>query len=90
MRGEPGEPDEVKKAHSTDQAAAHLLDFSKDFDARLLEQLVLVAVDGTHQSREAAHEFLVKLKERPDMWRRADAIVETSTGLCTKVRGLQL
>ena len=73
-----------------DQAAAHLLDFSKDFDTKLLEQFVLIAMDGTHPNREAAHEFLIKLKEHPDMWRRADAIVETSSNLHTKVYGLQL
>ena len=73
-----------------EQAAAHLLDFSKPFDTKLLEQFVLIAMDGNHPNREAAHEFLIQLKEHPDMWRRADAIVETSDNLYTKVFGLQL
>lgn len=73
-----------------DAAAAHLLDFSKPFDGSLLEQIVSIAMDGLHPQRPAANEFLVRMKEHPDMWKRADAILETSKQLGTKFFGLQV
>ena len=62
-----------------DQAAAHLLDFSKPFDCALLDQIIQIWSDGANPQRPAADAFLTKLRENPDMWRRADAIIETST-----------
>ena len=59
-------------------AAAHLLDFSKPFDITLLEQIVVIAFDAAHPMRSKANEFLVKMKEHPDMWKRADAILENA------------
>jgi len=73
-----------------DAAAAHLLDFSNPFDSSLLEQIVSIAMDGLHPQRPAANEFLVRMKEHPDMWKRADAILETSKQLATKFFGLQV
>ena len=73
-----------------DTAAAHLLDFSKPFDSDLLDQIVVIAMDGLHPQRPAANEFLVRMKEHPDMWKRADAILETSKQLATKFFGLQV
>jgi exportin-1 len=73
-----------------DAAAAHLLDFSKPFDSSLLDQIVSIAMDGLHPQRPAANEFLVRMKEHPDMWKRADAILETSKQLATKFFGLQV
>jgi exportin-1 len=71
-------------------AAAHLLNFSAPFDCALLDQVVLIAMDGAHPQRAAASEFLVKMKDHPDMWRRADAILESSTNLHTRFFGLQV
>ena len=73
-----------------DAAAAHLLDFSKTFDISLLDQIVLIAMDGLHPQRPAANEFLVRMKEHPDMWKRADSILETSKQIATKFFGLQV
>ena len=73
-----------------DAAATHLLDFSKPFDSSLLDQIVSIAMDGLHPQRPAANEFLVRMKEHPDMWKRADAILETSKQLATKFFGLQV
>lgn len=73
-----------------DAAAAHLLDFSKPFDSSLLDQIVSIAMDGLHPQRPAANEFLVRMKEHADMWKRADAILETSKQLATKFFGLQV
>jgi exportin-1 len=73
-----------------DAAAAHLLNFSQPFDCALLDQIVLIAMDGSHPQRSAANEFLVRMKDHPDMWRRADAILEVSKNLQTKFFGLQV
>jgi exportin-1 len=70
-----------------DQAAAHLLDFNQPLDITLLEQIVEIAYDSGHPMRSKANEFLVKMKEHPEMWKRADAILETSTQPYTKFFG---
>lgn len=71
-------------------AEAHLLNFSVPFDCSLLDQIVLIAMDGMHPQRMAANDFLVRMKENPNMWRRSDAILEVSTQLATKFFGLQV
>lgn len=71
-------------------AAAHLLNFSQPFDCSLLDQIVLIAMDSSHPQRSAANEFLVRMKDHPDMWRRADAILETSKQPATQFFGLQV
>lgn len=73
-----------------EQAAAHLLNFSQPFDCTLLDQIVLIAMNSSHPQRPAANEFLVRMKEHPDMWRRADAILETSQQEATRFFGLQV
>lgn len=47
-------------------------------------------MDGAHPQRAAANEFLVRMKDHPDMWRRADAILEVSKQSATKFFGLQV
>jgi hypothetical protein len=47
-------------------AAAHLLNTSQPFDCNLLDQIVLIAMDGSHPQRSAANEFLVRMKEHPE------------------------
>jgi exportin-1 len=71
-------------------AAAHLLDFSKPFDVTLLDQICAIAMDGLHPQRPAASQFLCTLKDHPEMWKRADAILETSKELASKFFGLQV
>jgi len=61
-----------------DKAVAHLMDFSKPFDTELLDQISAISMDGLHPQRARAMEFLMVMKENPDMWKRADAILETS------------
>ena len=73
-----------------DAAAQHLLDFSKPFDTALLDQITSIAMDGLHPQRPAANEFLVRMKDHPDMWKRADAILESSKQMTTKFFGLQV
>jgi len=67
-----------------DLAAAHLLDFSKPFDSALLDQIVSIWADGSNPQRPAADAFLTRLKENPDMWKRADAILESSKNESSK------
>jgi exportin-1 len=73
-----------------DAAVAHLLDFSKEFDITLLNQIVEIAFNPAHPQRAAANEFLVQIKDHPDMWKRADAILETSNNPATRFFGLQV
>eukprot|EP00599_Poterioochromonas_sp_BG-1_P007690 CAMPEP_0173141940 /NCGR_PEP_ID=MMETSP1105-20130129/5798_1 /TAXON_ID=2985 /ORGANISM="Ochromonas sp., Strain BG-1" /LENGTH=1076 /DNA_ID=CAMNT_0014055249 /DNA_START=326 /DNA_END=3556 /DNA_ORIENTATION=+ len=47
-------------------------------------------MNSSHPQRPAANEFLVRMKEHPDMWRRADAILETSQQEATRFFGLQV
>jgi hypothetical protein len=46
-------------------AAKHLLDFSIPFDVALLDQIVVIAMDGVHPQRSKANEFLVLIKDHP-------------------------
>ena len=72
-----------------DLAAKHLLDFSIPFDVALLDQIVAVAMDGAHPQRNKANEFLVLIKDHPDMWKRADAVLESeASSPATKVEPL--
>jgi len=73
-----------------DQAAAHLLDFSRPFDCPLLDQIVAIATDGAHPNRLQADTFLQSLQENPDMWKRVDAVLETSKQATTKFFILQV
>jgi exportin-1 len=73
-----------------DAAAAHLLDASVPFDSALLDQIVLIAMDGSHPQRVAANEWLVKMRDESEMWRRADAIFDQSKEIATKFYGLQV
>jgi exportin-1 len=73
-----------------DAAAAAILDFSKPLDCSLLDQIMAIAMDGSHAHRQQANEFLVNLQGHPDIWRRADAIIESSTQMPTKFFGLQV
>lgn len=73
-----------------DAAASHLLDLSQPLDCALLDQIVLIAMDGANTQRQAANEFLVRIKDHPDMWKRVDAILESSQQLATRLFGLQV
>jgi hypothetical protein len=48
-----------------DLAAKHLLDFNIPFDVALLDQIVVIAMDGSHPQRSKANEFLVMMKDHP-------------------------
>lgn len=71
-------------------AAAHLLDFSKPFDSDLLDQIIVIAMDSLHPQRSKANDFLVMMKDNPEMWKRVDAILETAKNDGTKFFALQV
>jgi exportin-1 len=73
-----------------EQAEAHLLDFSKEFDVVLLDQIIVIAFDPSHPQRQEANQFLVRLKEHPDVWMRAGAILEGSKHANTRFFGLHI
>ena len=71
-------------------AASHLLDFSKPFDTDLLDQIFEIAMNSSHPQRPQANEFLVMLKDNPDIWRRSNEILETSKQDSSKFFALQV
>lgn len=73
-----------------DEAAAHLLDFSKSFDVTLLDQIVAIANEASHPNRAGADEFLQKLTDNPDMWKRSYEVLENSKNDLTKFFMLQV
>ncbi len=73
-----------------EQAAAHLLDFSQPFDVTLLDQIVAIANEGTHPNRAGADEFLQKLTENADMYKRSYEVLEASKNDLTKLFMLQV
>jgi exportin-1 len=73
-----------------ESAAESLLDFSKDFEFELLDQIVAIANDGAHPQRVNADEFLVKIKDHPDMWKRTYDVLEKSSQETTRFFILQV
>lgn len=71
-------------------AAAHILDLTQDLDITLVDQIIQIAYEGTHPKQKAMSEFMVMLIEHPEMWKRADTILEKSTLLLTRFFGLQV
>lgn len=67
-----------------------MLDFSKPFDVVLLDQIAVISMDGSHPQRPRANEFLVMMKDNPEMWKRSDAILETSKIEASKFFALQV
>eukprot|EP00588_Corethron_pennatum_P010446 CAMPEP_0194267448 /NCGR_PEP_ID=MMETSP0169-20130528/1937_1 /TAXON_ID=218684 /ORGANISM="Corethron pennatum, Strain L29A3" /LENGTH=1097 /DNA_ID=CAMNT_0039008281 /DNA_START=91 /DNA_END=3384 /DNA_ORIENTATION=+ len=67
------------------------LDFSvSEFDVPLLDSVVASAYDTTSPQRAAANSALMRLQECPDLWTRADAILERSTRPDARFFGLQI
>jgi uncharacterized protein (DUF1501 family) len=61
--------------NNMDAAAAHLLDFSKPFDSDLLDQIVVIAMDGFHTHRGKATQFIIKINDKTALLNRVDAII---------------
>ncbi|RSH81644.1 Karyopherin transporter [Apiotrichum porosum] len=67
-----------------------LLDFTKDIDVGLLDQVVQTFYTGAGATQQQAQQVLTQFQENPDSWQRVPHILETSTNVNTKYIGLQI
>lgn len=71
------------------QALAQKL-LSGDFDINLLDQIVGAAYDPISPHRAQANKALMQLQESPDLWHKADSIIEQSQNPNSRFFGLQV
>ena len=69
--------------------AASLLSL-ETFDVAVLDQVVQAAYDPTSPHRGEANKVLMKLQEMPDLWIKADSIIENSQNPQSRFFGLQV
>jgi len=60
------------------------------FNVPLLDQIITHAYSPSSPSRAAANTVLMTLQECPDLWTRADTILEGTDNPTTKFFGLQI
>jgi hypothetical protein len=61
-----------------------------EFDINLLDQVVSAAYDPVSPHRAQANRALMQLQESPDLWQRADGIIEQSQNPNSRFFGLQV
>ncbi len=61
---------------SIETAATKLLDMNHPLDVSLFDQVIQATYDPHHPQQPAANNLLIRIKEHPQMWSRADAILE--------------
>jgi exportin-1 len=72
-------------------AAAKLLDLTQQpFDVALLDEVVAATYDPHHPHQNDANLLLMRVKEHPEMWTRADTILEQSKSSQGRFFGLQV
>ena len=74
-------------SNNIDQVAASLV---KQFDISVLDQLVSAAYDPVNPQRSAANKALMQLQEAPELWTKADEMIEKSVNPHTRFFGLQV
>lgn len=67
-----------------------VLDFSKDLDINLLDQIVVTFYKGSGAQQKQAQDILTKFQDHPDAWQRADKILQFSDNPQTKFIGLSI
>ncbi|CAL9733465.1 exportin-1 [Monosporozyma servazzii] len=67
-----------------------ILDFSKDLDINLLDQVVTTFYSGSGAQQKEAQTALTKFQEHPDAWQRADQILQFSKNPQAKFIGLSI
>ncbi|AET37825.1 exportin CRM1 Ecym_2068 [Eremothecium cymbalariae DBVPG len=67
-----------------------VLDFSKDLDIQLLDQIVDTFYKGSGPQQKQAQDTLTKFQDHPDSWQRADKILQFSSNPQTKFIGLSI
>eukprot|EP00545_Synedropsis_sp_CCMP1620_P000226 CAMPEP_0119020706 /NCGR_PEP_ID=MMETSP1176-20130426/24555_1 /TAXON_ID=265551 /ORGANISM="Synedropsis recta cf, Strain CCMP1620" /LENGTH=1073 /DNA_ID=CAMNT_0006975169 /DNA_START=280 /DNA_END=3501 /DNA_ORIENTATION=- len=70
-----------------DQVAASL---AKQFDVTVLDQVVTAAYNPVDPNRAAANKALMQLQEAPELWTKADEMIEKSNNAQTRFFGLQV
>ncbi len=60
------------------------------FDVSLLDSVVSTAYDPMNVQRSNANKALMALQENPDVWTKADAILEKAQNAQTRFFGLQI
>mmetsp|Transcript_24446 Transcript_24446/g.36925 ORF Transcript_24446/g.36925 Transcript_24446/m.36925 type:complete len:1073 (-) Transcript_24446:298-3516(-) len=73
--------------NSMEQIAANL---AQAFDVQQLDQIVAAAYDPINPNRAAANKALMQMQETPDLWTKADEMIENSTNPQTRFFGLQV
>lgn len=71
-------------------ALVRLLDPLQEFDIPLLDKIVITAYDPVNPQRSDANKALMRLQEVPDLWTKADAILERAVNAQTRFFGLQI
>ncbi|GMM55064.1 exportin [Maudiozyma humilis] len=67
-----------------------ILDFSKELDINLLDQVVDTFYRGSGNEQKQAQDVLTKFQEYPDAWQRADQILQFSKNPQAKFIGLTI
>jgi len=67
-----------------------LLDFSKEFDVNLLQQVLMALNTGNPQERAQANNVLTSLKENIEAWRVVGNILDNTQDASTKFFALQI
>lgn len=75
---------------SMEGALQRLQDGSQEFDVALLDNVVAAVYDPRSTQQNAANKALMTLQENPDIWTKADAILEKATNPQTRFFGLQI
>uniref|UniRef100_A0A7S3Q1F7 Importin N-terminal domain-containing protein n=1 Tax=Chaetoceros debilis TaxID=122233 RepID=A0A7S3Q1F7_9STRA len=75
---------------SMEGALQRLQDASQEFDIALLDNVVATVYDPRSTQQIAANKALMTLQENPDIWTKADAILEKATNPQTRFFGLQI
>jgi len=67
-----------------------LLSPGGDLDVSALDRVVTAAYNPSDPNRAAANKALMQLQESPDLWTKADAIIEQATNPSARFFGLQV
>jgi exportin-1 len=70
-----------------DHIAASLMN---QFDLAILDNIISAAYDPTNPERSAANKVLMQLQEAPELWTKADEMIEKSNNPQTRFFGLQV
>ncbi|EPT05907.1 hypothetical protein FOMPIDRAFT_1012966 [Fomitopsis schrenkii] len=67
-----------------------ILDFSREFDVSVMDNVVIAFYSGVGQEQQMAQRVLTQFQESPDAWTRVPDILERSSFPQTKYIGLQI